>query len=120
MGIKLKRVEKLGNWHKGRATTSDVLNRLPQDVINALPSKILVQVANAIDKAYHDGKTSAGAEMVDSNCVWINSLNSGVEWVEKDAEYETVTTTENGFKVTKPVKVKDGALVFTQLNAKNV
>lgn len=86
MSIKLERAISLGKWHKGPVTTSAVIGRIPADVIKECPARLIAQVANAINQAYHDGRASTGAEMVDHNCVWINKLDRAIEWAEKDGQ----------------------------------
>lgn len=72
---------------------------------------------DAVHAAYHAGKNSTGAEMIDSNCVWVKSLNKGIEWTEEGAEYEHREVKEEleggRIKTTlQPVKVKEGVLKF--------
>lgn len=84
MSIKINRAIKLGNWHKGPVTTAAVIEQIPEELISSCTGEQLALIANAIDKAYHAGKAATGAEMIDSNCVWVNSINKGIEWEEID------------------------------------
>jgi hypothetical protein len=81
-GTKRDRVVALGHWHKGPVTTDAVLAQVPQDVWDECPARIVAQVADAINKAYHAGRASTGAEVIDDNCVCINSLDRAIEWTE--------------------------------------
>ena len=40
----------------------------------------LKEVADCIYAAYHRGKSAAGAEMIDDNAVYINSIDRIIEW----------------------------------------
>jgi len=80
MSIKLERAVKAGKWFKGAATSADVVSRIPKDIVKECPSRIVALVGDAIDKAYHDGRASTGAEIIDGNVVWVYSLNRGIEW----------------------------------------
>lgn len=114
---KIAKAQKMAKVHQGPVTLSDITSRIPADVFKECPARLLAKIMEAIDGAYHDGKASAGAEMIDTNCVYINSINKAIEWTEVGAEYETVTEivpyNEHGpgYTSTKQVKVKSGELV---------
>lgn len=82
--IKLKRAVEQANIFKGQSTVSAIKEQLPEELIDKLNSKELALVLEAINKAYHHGRASTGAEMIDSNCVYINSINRMIEWKVKD------------------------------------
>lgn len=110
--IKLQRAIKQANIFKGETTVSAIKNQLPESLLESLNSKDIAIVLESIDKAYKLGQKSTGASMIDSNCVWIESLNKGIEWNEVGAKFESLITQENGMRVTRPVKLKDGELVL--------
>lgn len=108
--IKLKRAKDLYKGFKGFSTLRAVTDQIPEELVDQLTGKQLALVMGAIDSAYQKGKTSTGAEMIDHNAVYINSIDKIIEWSEVGAEYERVTQQEGGATVTRSVKVKDGTL----------
>lgn len=96
---------------KGESTIRSITERVPDELIEKLTARQIALVMEAINKAYNDGKASAGAEMIDNNAVYINSLGKVIEWNEEGAEYKRVRTEESGCTVTKNVKVQEGTLV---------
>lgn len=112
MSIKLNRAIKTANVFKGSSTVSAIMEQVPEQLIKNLSSKDLAIVIESVNKAYHNGRTSTGAEMIDTNCVWVNGINKMIEWNEEGAEYQKVTEPcEPWGTVTKSVKVKEGVLV---------
>ena len=108
---KWNKAYKLYNGFKGSVTIKKVFDRIPEELAEGLTAKQIAQVALIAAKAYEDGKASTGAEMIDNNAVYINSIDKIIEWNEEGAEFERQTVAERGYKVTKSVKVKDGVLV---------
>jgi predicted GH43/DUF377 family glycosyl hydrolase len=117
MSVKIRRAIKMANVFKGTSTIAAIMEQVPEQLINNLSSKDLAVVIEAINKAYHKGRVSTGAEMIDTNCVWINGLDKMIEWTEEGAEYKRESFKEiskyTGFIMTgtRPVKIKDGELV---------
>jgi hypothetical protein len=109
--IKLNRAMELYTGFKGAGTYSEVENQLPEKLVNELTGAQLALVMQAINTAYQKGKASTGAEMIDNNAVYIEKLNKVIEWNEEGAEYIRETVSENGYKVTRSRKTKDGILV---------
>ena len=110
-GIKLEKARKLYKGFKGYSSLAAVENQIPEELIPQLTARQLAIVMDAINASYQRGRASTGAEMVDTNCVWINGINRMIEWEEVGAEYERVTEQDGGCTVTKSVKVKEGELV---------
>lgn len=109
--IKLNRAMELYTGFKGAGTYSEVENQLPEKLVNELTGAQLALVMQAINTAYQKGKASTGAEMIDNNAVYIEKLNKVIEWNEEGAKYIRETVSENGYKVTRNRKTKDGVLV---------
>lgn len=109
--IKMAKARKLYNGFKGYSSLAAVENQIPAELIPQLTAQQLALVMDAINAAYQRGRASTGAEMVDTDCVWINGINRMIEWEEVGAVYERVTEQDGGCAVTKSVKVKDGELV---------
>jgi transcriptional regulator with XRE-family HTH domain len=61
-------------------TNNAVFAQIPDTLASFLTSDKLTEVADCINAAYHRGKADAGAEMIDSNCVYINSTGRMIEW----------------------------------------
>jgi hypothetical protein len=119
-GTKEDRAMAAYDGFKGQATMSHIRKLIGKELCDRLTGHELGLVMSAVNRAYHEGKASTGAEMIDSNCVYINSLDRAIEWEEVGAEYEQVPFREvvdcgkEGSKIstgTRPVKVKDGELV---------
>lgn len=109
--IKLNRAMELYTGFKGTATYSAVEKQLPEKLVNELTGAQLALVMQAINTAYQKGKASTGAEMIDNNAVYIEKLDKVIEWNEEGAEYTRETVVENGYRVTRSRKTKDGVLV---------
>lgn len=82
------------NGFTGPQTISHVQSFIPEELFSQLTGRQLGLVLSAVNQAYHAGKTSAGAEMLDSNAVWISGLDRVIEWKEEGAEYEPYEETE--------------------------
>lgn len=78
--IKLDEAIRQSNVHKGVTTTSAILGYIPASIANKLNSDEYALLMDCINRAYHDGKSSTGAEMIDKNSVWVTALNRVVEW----------------------------------------
>jgi hypothetical protein len=68
--IKLDRAIKAANVFKGTHTLSDIMSGVPEILKERLTSYELTAVIEAVNAAYHKGKKSAGAEVID-DCVWV-------------------------------------------------
>lgn len=111
MSIKITRAIKAYDGFKGQQTLSEVLAQVPDELIQALTGKQIGQVMSAIDKAYHNGRASTGAEMIDNNCVWVNSIDRMIEWEEVGAEFEWQSEPYMSGTRHFAVKVKNGELI---------
>jgi hypothetical protein len=87
MSIKLNRAIRNANVFKGSVTVDAIMKQIPEQLINNLSSKDLAVVIEAVNKAYHNGRASTGAEMIDTNCVWINNINRLVDISCVDGKY---------------------------------
>lgn len=97
---------------KGAQTINHIKKLIGPELAECLADKEYGLVMSAVNRAYHEGKKSAGAERMDSNAVWINGLNQAIEWTEEGAEYEPVEEDLGGDrKRTYFRKIKDGELV---------
>lgn len=107
-----KKSEKIYNGFKGSGTLAAVFEQVPDDLAQELTANQIADVAELINKAYHKGRASTGAEAVEVNAVYVDSLEKIIEWNEEGAEYERVEEkTADGCTVVKNKKVKDGVLV---------
>lgn len=112
--IKMNRAIETYTGFKGGATLSAITDQVPEELIERLTGKELGLVMETINAAFQKGKASTGAEMIDNNAVYINSLDKVIEWNEEGAEWERQEvkdpSTYSGKRIV-PVKVKDGVLV---------
>ena len=79
MSIKVRRTIKKANVFKGNSTVSAIMEQVPEQLKQNLSSKDLAVVIEAVNNAYHNGRASTGAEMIDTDCVWLNDYNTMVE-----------------------------------------
>ena len=112
----LKKRNMMANYDgfKGPQTVAHV-HRIMGD-IPGLTGRQIGLVMSAINRAYHEGRASTGAEMIDSNVVWVNNINRAIEIKEVGAEYEDkIEIVESSYgpptKIHSKVKVKAGELV---------
>lgn len=111
-GTKMDRALAAYDGFAGAATINAVLSYIPEDLRNQLTGHQLGLVMSAVNRAYHAGRASTGAEMIDGNCVWINSLNRALEWTEEGAVYEPrEEILSGGLKKHWREKVAEGVLV---------
>ena len=115
-GTKMDRAMANYAGFKGTQTVGHIKKLIGKELEGCLTGREYGLVMSAVDRAYQAGKASAGAEMIDDTCVWINSLNRSIEWQEVGAEFEDVPFREEVdgrmFSGTRPVKIKDGELVL--------
>jgi len=68
--------------HPGPQTIKAVMSQIPDSMWDTCTSKEIAAAANAINRAYHAGRASTGAEVLDSSpteaLVWIDALNKSV------------------------------------------
>ena len=80
--IKRNRVVKLLTCHPGPVTVKAVLDQIHDQMWDKCTSAAIAQAANAISAAYHRGRASTGAEVLDSSpteaLVWVGPLNKAV------------------------------------------
>ena len=60
---------KANGGHDGPRTLNAVLDQVPHELFDRLTGRELGLVVAAINRAYHRGRASAGAEIVD-DCLW--------------------------------------------------
>lgn len=81
-GRKYNKVVSLLICHPGPVTTQAVLNQVPAEMWATCTAKDIAAAANAINAAYHSGRASTGAEVLDSSpteaLVWVTPLNKAV------------------------------------------
>lgn len=58
------------------------LSRLPAEVCNVLPSRLIVNIIRMCQMAYMDGQAHQNAEKIDNDAVWVN----GVGLIEKQSD----------------------------------
>lgn len=109
--IKISKAKKKYQGFGGPATVSRLMDRIPESLIDDVTSDQLAVIMLAVAKAYEDGRASTGAEMIDRNAVYINSIKKIIEWNEVGAEYERITEKVPGGTHTYSKKIKDGELV---------
>lgn len=89
MSIKLNRAIDKANIFKGSQTVMAIVDQVPEQLIKNLSSKDLAVVLEAINQAYHNGKASTGAEMIDKNCVWIENIGRSISIEKENGDYKS-------------------------------
>ena len=110
-GIATPNTRGTSNWQ----TMSEIWELLPKSC-EGLGETVIADILSAINKAYHNGRASTGAERIDSNAVYINGVGT-IEWgvVGRKSHIEyTVTGIPNVNSVTKGEWITDeeGELVI--------
>ena len=77
-----KAMEKSGFIQYGQ-TCEAIFNQIPAELISKCTASQLATISQAINKAYHFGKASMGAEDLGDNSVWIDKIGKIIEY--KDA-----------------------------------
>ncbi len=87
---KLNRVYRNATWHQGPRTHAAIMAQVPESVISECPSRIIAEVATAINRSYHSGRSSCGSEVVD-DCIWIDSVGKLIPLAAlRDIEIRTI------------------------------
>lgn len=60
--------------HRGPATVGAVLDGVPHALVVRLTGRELGLVMSAVNAAYHRGRASCRAEVIDDDAVWIEPL----------------------------------------------
>lgn len=79
---KIRRAEAMGQWFKGAATSQAVMEQIPAAVVAECPARIIAAVGDAINAAYHAGKATMGAEVIDGTFVWVDCLGVSFDLAE--------------------------------------
>lgn len=84
--IKIKRAQRINKFLPSQE--ADVWKLIPDDLVSGLTAKQLSLVADAINRSYHNGRASTGAEVVDSGekcgAVYVNGLDKIIDWQVAD------------------------------------
>ncbi len=65
--------------HRGSLAMAAVEEQIPAELADRLTGRELGLVMTAVNAAYHNGRASCGAEVVDGDFLWINTLNRGYD-----------------------------------------
>lgn len=65
--------------HKGPRTVAAVMDGIPDELMARLSGRELGLVMNAVNNAYHRGRASTGAEVIDANAVFVNHLDRVID-----------------------------------------
>lgn len=79
MSTKLNRAISKADCFKGPQTIAAIMEQIPQALVSKLTSSELAMVITAVNAAYHNGKASMGAEVVDGDYVWVSCLQKGID-----------------------------------------
>lgn len=118
--IKTSRAQRLAK--KLPMATREIWEMIPEELVQNLTAKQLAMVMDLMDRSYHNGRASAGAEVIDDSktngAVYVNCIGLTIEWNEEGAEYEIVTEEANpevpySTRRTYSRKIKDGHLIVS-------
>jgi hypothetical protein len=87
--IKINRAINLYTGFKGPRTIQAIIDTIPDALLGELSSKRITSVMTGINTAYRSGMAAAGAEMVDTNCVWVGAQTQKlIEWdISRDGSH---------------------------------
>ena len=63
----------------GLRTVEAALAQIPADLQRRLTGKELGMVMSAVNAAYHNGRASARADVINGDYVWVNALKRGYD-----------------------------------------
>jgi hypothetical protein len=78
---KYNRMMQYYDGHQGPWTVKSITSQIPAALFGELTGRQLGLVMQAVNNAYHNGRHSTGAEMIDSNAVWLSARSQLVEVV---------------------------------------
>ena len=80
---------------KGGQTVAHIKKLIGKELAGRLTGHELGLVMSAVNRAYHEGKASMGAETVDGDYVWVNCLDKGFDLNVLRRLQKTETHTSN-------------------------
>ena len=78
--IKICRAKRQNTYFENPSTCNAIFSQIPQSAIEQCSASTLNDIADAIQHAYQAGRAKAGAEMIDNNAVWVDSIKKVIEW----------------------------------------
>lgn len=78
-GTKHDRAMAAYDGFKGGATVEHIKKLIGKELADKLTGHELGLVMSAVNRAYHEGKSSTGAEVVDGDYIWVNCLDKGYD-----------------------------------------
>lgn len=98
-GTKMDRAMAAFDGHKGAQTVCHIKEIIGNELSQLLTGKQYGLVMSAVNRAYHEGRASTGAEVVDGDYLWVNCLNKGfdLDTLKKLEKTETRTQTKVAF-----------------------
>jgi len=95
-GTKEDRAMAAFDGHKGQRTISHIKKIIGKELCDRLTGRELGLVMSAVNRAYHEGRASTGAEVIDGSYVWVNCLDKGydIDVLQRLVEIETPTYTK--------------------------
>ncbi|MCE5343278.1 MAG: hypothetical protein LLF96_06795 [Eubacteriales bacterium] len=66
----------------GPRTVAAIMERIPETLLSGLTGAQIGMVMNAVNDSYQAGRTSAGAEVIDGEYVWVDCLQRGFDLSE--------------------------------------
>jgi hypothetical protein len=78
-GTKADRALKAYDGFKGGATVEHIKKLIGKELTDKLTGHELGLVMSAVNRAYQEGKSSTGAEVVDGEYVWVNCIDKGID-----------------------------------------
>ena len=78
-GTKTARAMAAYDGFKGSRTVAHIQKLIGKEIAERLTGHEFGLVMSAVNRAYHEGKASTGAEVIDGDYVWVNCLNKGYD-----------------------------------------
>lgn len=101
--LKINRALNINGIKNMPVTASAIIDATSQeaDVLSSLTSKQLAAVMRLVESNYHKGRKSTGAEVIDGDAVWIDSINkllplAALRTIDVIKDFEIIRTNYDG------------------------
>ena len=105
---------------QGEQTINHIMKHIPKCLQERLTGTELGMVMNAVNAAYHDGKASCGAEVIDGEAIWINKLDRLFELEDIARLKRTTEKTREYVRINYPPQHTENHYILVDGEYKNI
>lgn len=102
--LKNKNMMAAFNGFHGSVVISEIMSRIPAELLERLTGREIGLVMSAMNASYHAGRAATGAEVIDSTvddgAVWVNCLNRAIAWKD-DQSGDVISEDRPGCRITR-------------------